>query len=112
MVHGVIEAGLLQFALPDNEDIPSLRLQLAPSLLIAFLIPGYFRCPEFSVGLWDGVVWTIFVTMPEAAVNKDDSVVLRQYDIRLAGKALVVGAIAESQTPEGMTQLQLRLRGS
>ena len=108
IVQGIIKARLLQFSLPYNENIPSLGLQLTPGLLVALLIARDLHHPEFSVGLWDGVVGTIFMTMPEAAVNKDDGVVLGQDDVRLSGKTLVICAIAESQAPEGMTQNQLR----
>lgn len=109
---GFREPASFEFAFPDNENIPSLCLKLTLSLLVSFLIPCYFGRPEVCVGLGDGIVGTIFVTMPKAAVNKDYSVILRQDNVRLAGKTLVIGAIAESQTPEGMTQLKLRLGGS
>ena len=91
--------------------MPSFGLQLAPSLLIAFLIPGYFRGPKFSVGLGDSIVRAVLVAVPEAAVDEDDGAVFGEDDVGFAGEAFVVDAVAESQAPEGMTQLQLRLGG-
>lgn len=110
--NGFLQALFFQLTLPDDDDTPALRLQLAPGLLISFLISGYFGSPEICVGLGDSVVGAVLVTMPKAAVNKDDSAILGENDVRLAGEALVVGAIAEAQVPEGMTQLQLRFCGS
>ena len=49
--------------------------------------------------------------MPEAPVNEDGRPVSRQDDIRAPRQPLVVYAIAESQSPQGITQAQLRLGG-
>ena len=71
-LYSFVKASILKLAFPDNDDGPSLRLQLAPGLLVPFLIPGYLRCPEVGVGLGHRVELAAFVAVPEAAVNEDD----------------------------------------
>ena len=51
------------------------------------------------------------MTMPKAPVNEDYGMVLWQDDVRFAREALVIGAVAESQSPEGFAKEQLRLGG-
>lgn len=106
------EAAAIEFALPDDDDGPAFGFQLAPCVLVALPVPCYLGGPEVGVGLGYRVILAVLVAVPEAAVDEDDGAVLGEDDVRLAGKTLVIGAIAESQTPEGMTQLKLRLGGS
>ena len=98
-VHGVFEPDLFQFAFPDDDDIPTFCLQLAPDFLVTLLVPGYLGCPEVGVGLGDCIVFAAFVAVPEAAVDKDDGAVLWEDDVGGAGKALVIHAVAETKTP-------------
>jgi hypothetical protein len=48
------------------------------------------------------------VAVPEAAVDEDDGAVLGEDDVRRAGEAAVVDAVAEAELPEGATQEKLR----
>lgn len=50
--------------------------------------------------------------MPEAAVDEDDGAVLGEDYVRGTWEALDVDPVAETKTPEGIAQLQLRLCGS
>lgn len=50
--------------------------------------------------------------VPETAVDEDDRAVLGKDDVRFAGQPLVIHPVPEPQPPEGLTQLQLRLRRS
>ena len=108
---GFREAAAIEFALPDDDDGPAFGFQLAPCVLVALLVPCYLGGPEVGVGFGDGVVFTVFVTVPEAAVDEDDGAVFGKDDVGLAGEAFVVDTEAEAQAPEGFAEEQLRLRG-
>ena len=99
MVQGVIKASLLQFALPDNENIPSLGFQLAPGVLVALLVACYLGGPKACIGLGDRVIFAILVAVPETAVDEDDRAVLGEDDVRRAWEAAVVDAVAEAFSP-------------
>lgn len=107
---GLLECGLFQLALPDDDDRPALRLQLAPDFLISLLVAGNLGRPEFCVGFRDMASFATFVTVPEAAVDEDDSAVLREDDVRGAGETFDVHSVTESEKPEGITKAQFRLR--
>ena len=108
---GFREAAALEFAFPDNDDGPAFSLQLAPGVLVALLVPCYLGGPEVGVGFGDGVVLTVFVAVPEAAVDEDDGAVFGEDDVRFAGEVSVVDAVTEAQAPEGFAEEQLRLGG-
>ena len=96
---GIVKVRFFQLALPDDDYAPAFRLQLTPYFLIPLLVPGNLGHPELSVGLGDCIILTVFVAMPEAAVYKDNRPILWQYDIRAAGKALIVYPVAKTLTP-------------
>lgn len=73
---GFGEAIALQLTLPNDNYGPAFGLKQAPGLLVAFLISGYLRGPKIGVGFGDGVVLTVFVAVPKAAVNENDCAVL------------------------------------
>ena len=108
---GLFKTILLQLALPDNDDKPAFCLQLTPDLLVSFLIPCDFRRPEISIGLGDSVILATLVAMPKTTMGKDYSAVLGKDDVGRTGKASIIHPIAESLTPECVTELQLRLCG-
>ncbi len=106
--NGLVQNSLLQLTFPDNDDKPALGLQLAPDLLVSLLVPGHLCCPKVSVGHGDSVVLTALVAVPEAAVNKDDSMVFGEDDVWSSRQTFIIDAIPEAQTPESMAQLYLR----
>ena len=106
------EAAAIEFALPDDDDGPAFGFQLAPCVLVALPVPCYLGGPEVCVGLGNRVVFAVFVTVPEAAVDEDDGAVFGEDDVRFAGEASVVDAVTEAQAPEGFAEEQLRLCGS
>ena len=108
---GFREPASFEFAFPDDDDSPAFGFQLAPCVLVALLVPCYLGGPEVGVGFGDGVVLTVFVSVPEAAVDEDDGAVFGEDDVGFAGEALVVDAVAEAQAPEGFAEEQLRLGG-
>ena len=49
MVECVFEDGILQLALPDDDDGPALGLQLAPDFLVALLVSYDFTSPIICI---------------------------------------------------------------
>ena len=72
-IDGCLQYGLLQLALPNDDDTPALSLQLTPDLLIPFLISGNLSYPELCVGFRNRIILTVFVAVPKAAVYEDCS---------------------------------------
>ena len=106
---GFFKDSFLQLAFPDDDDRPAFGFKLPPCLLVTFSVAGDFCGPELSIGLGDGVFTASVMAVPEATVDKDGGAILGQDDIRLAWELLGIYPVAESVTPESMTQLQLRL---
>ena len=98
---GFLQAALLQLTLPDDDDRPAFCLQLTPGVLVTLPVAGDLGGPEVGVGLGDRVILAVLVAVPEAAVDEDDGAVLGEDDVRRAGEAAVVDAVAEAEMPEG-----------
>lgn len=94
----------LQFAFPGDEEGPTFRFLLTPNILVSLLISCFFRHPEISISLWNSVVLTPLVSAPETPVDRDDSAVFGEYDVRGSGKAFINHFVAESQAPESVTE--------
>lgn len=73
----------LQFALPNNDDSPSFRLQRSPYFLVSLLIPCYFRHPEIGVGLGNSEIFAPLVSMPKTTVDEDDRAVFWKNNVGL-----------------------------
>lgn len=108
---GFREAAAFEFAFPDDDDGPAFGFKLAPSVLVALLVPCYLGGPEVGVGFGNHVVLAVFVAVPEAAVDEDGGAIFGEDDVGLAGKASIVDAVTEAQAPEGFAKEQLRLGG-
>ena len=99
-VDGLVKVRLFQLALPNDNNAPSFRLQLTPNFLIPLLVPGNLSHPELCVGFRNRIILTVFVAMPEAAMHEDNSTIFGQYEVRLAGQALVVEPIPVTPAPQ------------
>ena len=99
MVDGFFQYGLLQLTLPNDDDTPAFSLQLSPDFLIPLLVPGNLGHPELSVGLGDGIILTVFVAMPEAAMYEDNCPILWQHDIRFPGKTFIIHSVTKPLAP-------------
>ena len=51
------------------------------------------------------------MTMPKAAMNEDNRLILREDDIRGTWEAFDIRSVAETTSPEGETQLHLWFGG-
>ena len=100
--------GLLQLTFPDDDDEPTLCLQLPPDLLVPLLVAGDFCLPELRVGLGSRVVFAILVAVPETAVDEDGGAVFGKDDVRGAWKLMNVEPVSESRLPEYTSQNSLR----
>jgi hypothetical protein len=75
----------LQLAFPDNQYPPAEFAKSGIISLVSRCIALQFYFPVFPMGGGHGCFFTILVTMPKAAMNKDDFAQCRKYDIGLAG---------------------------
>ena len=74
--------------------MPAEAAQLDAFFDVALFVAFYFLLPEWGVALGQHKVFATFVTVPEAAVDEDDSPVLAQYYVGGAGQAFDVYAVA------------------
>ena len=74
--------------------MPAEVAQLDAFFHVALFVAFYFLLPELAIALWHYKVFATFVTVPEAAVDEDDCLVLAQYYVGGAGQALDIYAVA------------------
>lgn len=82
----------LQFAFPDDVNVPTESDQFGSGTGISRLVLLELECPEFGARPRHSGVSTTFVTVPEAAVHEDRGVELRKDNIRLSGEIASVQA--------------------
>ena len=68
--------------------------QLDAFFEVALFVAFYFLLPELAIVLGQHEVFAAFVTVPEAAVDEDDCLVLAQYYVGGAGQAFDIYAVA------------------
>lgn len=112
--HGVPRFGHACFgfqgAFPDRCDAPSRLRQGRSNDDVPSDIRVELCSPEIPTCRWDCRVSAVKMSMPEAAMDEDDRIVLRQHDVRLAGYALDVQPVSEAQRMQGSPKSQFRLR--
>ena len=96
---GLLKVCLLQLTLPNDDNAPAFRLQLAPDFLITLLVSGNLSHPELCVGLGNGIILTVFVAMPEAAMYEDNCPILWQHDIWFPGKTFIIHSVTKPLAP-------------
>ena len=89
--------------------MPAEEAELDAFLYVALFVAFYFLLPELAIALWHYKVFAAFVTVPEAAVDEDDCLVLAQYYVGGAGQALDVYAVAVAVGMQIATHNQLGL---
>ena len=75
--------------------MPAEEAELDAFLYVALFVAFYLLLPELAIALWRYIVPAAFVTVPEAAVDKDDCLVFAQYYVGGAGLALDIIAFSE-----------------
>lgn len=109
-VDGVGQMCLVQFAFPDDDDRPSMGLQLPPDLLVPRLVARDLRRPEFRVRLGHRVLVAAFVPMPETPMDKHHRPIARKHDVGGAGQPPVIHPIPEPLPPQRVPEPDFRLR--
>jgi hypothetical protein len=89
---------LVDLALPDDHDIPTLPDKLSSILFVSFSVALEFRNPEICAGLWKSRKSAVFVTVPETAVDEDDFASLSGDDVRPPWQSFHVQSITISQS--------------
>lgn len=74
--------------------MPAEVAQLDAFFDVALFVAFYFLFPEWGIALGHYKVFTAFVSVPEAAVDEDDCLVLAQYYVGGAGQAFDIYAVA------------------
>ena len=83
-----------QFAPPDYYSVPAEKAELNAFLYVALFVALYLLLPELAITLWWHVVPAAFMAVPEAAVDKDDGLVLAQDNVGCAGEPAHVDPVA------------------
>ena len=100
----------LDFAFPDDNDMPAGLLQGGLLLFVAGDIACELLGPEFHVGFWHCGDFAAFMAMPEATVDENHRMPFGQNDIGMAGQFRRMEAVAEAQHMQMMAHDQFRLR--
>ena len=100
----------LDFAFPDDNDMPAGLLQRGLFFFITFNVALEFFRPEFHVRFGHRGDFAAFMAMPEAAVDENHRMPFGQNDVGMAGQLWGVEAVAEAQHVQMMTHEQFRLR--
>lgn len=101
--------GLLQFAFPDDDEIPS-SLDDVPGISgITGDVGNELALPEFAVRRRHGGEAASGMTMPEAAMHHDCRPVFRQHDVRMTGEVLGVKSESEACSVQGASKDKFRL---
>src|SRR5579872_2806500 len=98
----------LQFALPDRPDPPSQPTELAVVRHVALPVALELLEPKFRVGVRHAL--HAAVEVPEASPDLQGDAVLRQKNVRAAGKLPDVQAEAKAQRMEGTTNPEFGAR--
>ena len=99
-----------QFAFPNDYCVPSKLAQLYSLLYVAFFVAIYFLFPKNGIAFWHNEISASFVAVPEAAVDEDGGAVFAQHNVRRAGQALDIYAVAVAPCVQVMAHNQLGLR--
>ena len=102
--------GAGDFAFPDGDDVPAQGFEFGLVLEVALLVAVNFGFPEIASCVGDAEFLAALVSMPKAAMHKDDRSVPREHNVRTARKFLAVEPITEPTRPKKMPHPQLRPR--
>lgn len=79
----------VDFAFPDDDDVPTLLPKLLGNFLEALFVAFDFAFPEVDVAFGNAGVFAIFVSVPKTTVNEDDGFVFFQNYVRLSRQVLL-----------------------
>ena len=107
---GLLAAVGLELALPDGDAVPSHCGYLLLFLDVSLFVAVDFLFPKVGVGLGHLETVAVVVSVPKAAVDKDDCAVFAQHDVGMTGESGMVEAIAEAAGKEILAHQYLRAR--
>ncbi len=99
----------LKLTLPNGNAVPPHGCQLTLFLQIALTVSFNFTTPELHIGLRKNIIPTPLVSVPEASVHKNHSLVFAQYNIWMPGKPRMVYPVSESATKQELPYNQFGL---
>lgn len=99
----------LQLALPHVNHPPARLLKLFPFLLVTLNCTSELGGPELCTSLGHGCARTSFMSVPEAAMNEDDSLVFSKDDVRPARKVPHMKAESIARCMKELPQKDFRL---
>lgn len=94
-------------AFPDYQSAPSFQSELCQILFVVCTVTGKFSPPEARVGLRP-LKELAFVLVPKAAVHKNGSLVLAEYQVWAPWQVPLMKSIAESQSKQPLSYQSLR----
>ena len=100
----------LDFAFPNNDDMPASLLQRGLLFFITLDVAFEFLLPEFHVGFRHRGDFAAFMAMPKATIDKNHRMPFGQNDIGMSGQFWRMKAIAKAQRMQMMAHDQFRLR--
>ena len=100
----------LDFAFPDDNDMPAGLLQRGLLFFIALDVAFEFLFPEFHVGFRHRGDFAAFMAMPKATIDENHRMPFGQNDIGMAGQFRRMEAVAKAQRMQMMAHDQFRFR--
>jgi len=101
--------GLPQGTLPHCCHAPCTLQKVSTNGAVPSNVCSEFRLPELGAGRWAGGVTAPFMAVPEAAMNKDGRVILRENEVRSPLKVFCMQPIAEAASVHRPTERQFGL---
>ncbi len=89
----LLDAVFLELALPDDDDVPSLTLELFLDAFVAGLVARELRLPELHVALGLARVLAALVRVPKTAINEQSEFPTRVRDVGMSCALLPVTAV-------------------
>ena len=91
------------FTAPNCKHVPAELAQMAGVFFLVLHIALEFFLPELNIAFGGGGLFAAFVSVPEAAVNKNDGVVFRQDDVGFSRQLFDVFAEAVARAVQHRT---------
>lgn len=99
---------LFQFTFPNCDDVPSHFFQLLLIVLITFSVSVELLLPVINIGFWHLGILTPFMQMPETSMNKNNSIIFRQDNIRTSRVSPIIFSKPKSSWEEITSNKNLR----
>lgn len=109
-LHGGRYCNLVKLTFPDSDDIPCNRFKSLDIKQVSVPVALDLVSPEPDIGFRNCVEPAAFVTVPEASVDENDSVVSWQDNVGSAGQGADILAEAETSAEQFPADKNFRIR--